>query len=125
MKLRQRQAIAKAILSHGDQLQPCGEYLLPKLVKAWAAYMQKEHPELKYVLPILLEDQRLGYRWDPSRKEEPPCEIAKGLLGRLVAMGLCNAGELMKGEYDGCLAAAVECGTCPDTDTPTKIAGAC
>lgn len=115
-----RTEIVSAVLAHSDHLLPCGEHLLPKLTKAWAAYMLKEHPELEFVLPILLEEMRLAYRWDPSNTEEVPCEIAKGLLGRLVEMGIVSDRNLMKGRYQSCLAAAQKCGLECDYNTPTQ-----
>jgi hypothetical protein len=114
-----RDEIVEKVLAHGDHILECGERLLPKLVKAWATHTVQEHPELEHVVPVLLEDMRLGYRWAPSRREEPPCEIAKGVIGRLVDLGLLSANDFPKGEYHDTLAAAHECGANLCTETPT------
>lgn len=122
LKSKEVEAVVREVLAHGDHVCTDGEYLLPKLAKAWVEFQASKNPDLVYVLPILLEDMRLGYRWDPSRKEEPPCETAKGVVGQLVDLGLipASAREFMKGQYPAILAAATECGvTDDDTATPT------
>ena len=106
LPVKARDETVSAVLAHADHLLPCGDRLLPKLAKAWCAHKVREHLELELVMPILLEEMKLGYRWVPARKEEPPCEIAKGLLGRLVAAGICNLRDLMKGSIAAELAAA-------------------
>ena len=106
LKAKERDVVVSAVLAHADHLLPCGDRLLPRLAKAWAAHQVHQHKELELVIPILLEEMKLGYRWVPGRKEEPPCEIAKGLLGRLVVAGICNRRDHMKGTCSGELVAA-------------------
>ena len=82
LKSKERVEIVSAVLAHSDHLLPCGGRLLPKLVKAWCEHMLWQTPELKFVLPILMEEMGYAYRWNPSNTEEVPCEIAKPLIGR-------------------------------------------
>ena len=82
LKPKERIEIVSAVLAHSDHQLPCGERLVPKLAKAFSEYMVRQTPELKFVLPILMEEMGYAFRWNPSSTEEVPCEMAKLLLGR-------------------------------------------
>ena len=80
--------------------------ICPEFVKWWSASKVADHPHLATMVQILLDEMHLADDWDTSRWEELPCEVAKGLVGRLIHIGQLPSSDAMKGFYDDVNAAA-------------------